>query len=1201
MADTFRVNVVLADRSWVLEQVSRELERRLPSVGLSMEPDRSADINYYVTYSAYRPGIGGRQAGFFTHIEERSPDAVRRFFEVARSVDAAVAMAERYAQPLRDAGVEDVRLICPGIDLDRFRPVVRIGVVGRTYHTGRKGEDLIRAVMDEPHVEWHFTGAGWPGPARMLADDEVPAFYRTIDYLLVPSYYEGGPMPVLEALASGVEVIAPDVGFAGDYPHIPFALGDAADLRRVLRELVEIRLARRRSVADRTWDAWAEGHDRLFHDLMRRPPRAAMAPTDRSRQHAGASGRRRARVLVTTPGRTAGQPRSFDDRWPVDLASQLAAHGVDVALAATDRPDPRGFDLVHVVGGAVGAMREHLRHLRRYDVPVVLSPGAIADASAHWAERALAPICHAGATDASIDATIAQARSTLPDLRAAVGQLLSDEGLLAGSAVREAIALSNHLVLSSEEETVGLNRIGALLRPFSLVHEGVDTTSIAGGSGSAVRAHLDGRDYVLAAGAIVPANNHLLLARALRDTPIDLVLAGEVPDPACARAIARQGGRVHVLPELARTPEDLAAAIAGARVVALPVWGRPCRQVSLAAAAAGLPLVLSDRLGEREYFGPLARYVDPFDPAAIRAAVLAAWDEGAGAIARAWIDSALTLDHEARQLADAYARALESSDRERPLADAIRPEPRRLDIDPGQPLPVPAATFDALVVREGLERMRLDDARGCLAECARVLRPGGRIEIRAEDVEYTCRRHADWMPDEEQLVWLLHGAGFTHVERHEPFDRLQFRARRAAMLPAAVPAAGPAPAAPEPVTPHTARPERPAQAPGPPILWDGPIVAAGADADPRHALLRGLLRAGVLVRLLPREESKVVERALDADPDAWLWRRALRRRFPGGVCLHVYGPADAMAGPSIAARSARDVFDAHVALVSVPAGSRPAGWRHLLDDADEVWVSSARERRTLVDLGVEDDKVRVIPRSPKPADSAGAPGSTEVQWIVQRVAVLAPVAETSTLDDYEQGVRLWRRRQRRRSLPHFQRAAATNGNALVRADAWFHLGQHAIDEGRTDEAIAAFSRCLAEQPDHAGARARRSLLRGRTLEAAGDLTGAVEAYRDAHGAEPQWLQGAYALASVLERRHAYDEAARLFDQVARTGRRAALRGGAHFHLATIHDAAGAPDVARRHLESCLIEIPQHAAAAKLLADISAREAEPIAAAGRPRR
>jgi glycosyltransferase involved in cell wall biosynthesis len=79
-------------------------------------------------------------------------------------------------------------------------------------------------------------------------------------------------MCVLEALACGREVIAPPVGFVPGYPHIEYKTGDAADLRRVLLTLLEKRRALADFVKERTWEAWAAGHDRLFRAMLQASP-----------------------------------------------------------------------------------------------------------------------------------------------------------------------------------------------------------------------------------------------------------------------------------------------------------------------------------------------------------------------------------------------------------------------------------------------------------------------------------------------------------------------------------------------------------------------------------------------------------------------------------------------------------------------------------------------------------------------------------------------------------------------------------------------------------------------------------------------------------------------------------------------------------------------------------------------------------------
>lgn len=263
------VHIKSSDPGWILERMTQALAQRLPYVTTSNRTNPSAAIQYYLNYTEHLGRVSPIELASFTHVDELMPEMKARYFQVAREVDVAVCMAERYAAELRALGLREVHVIRPGVDLERFTPRLKVGVVGRTYACGRKGEALVAEVLDTPGIEWHFTGSGWPLASRALTEAEMPAFYREMDYILVPSLYEGGPMCVIEALACGTRVIAPPVGWVTDFPHVAFRTGDAADLRRVLDAAVGEKLALRRSVEDVTWDNFAAAHHRLFHVLYR--------------------------------------------------------------------------------------------------------------------------------------------------------------------------------------------------------------------------------------------------------------------------------------------------------------------------------------------------------------------------------------------------------------------------------------------------------------------------------------------------------------------------------------------------------------------------------------------------------------------------------------------------------------------------------------------------------------------------------------------------------------------------------------------------------------------------------------------------------------------------------------------------------------------------------------------------------------------
>src|SRR5690606_39147913 len=167
-----------------------------------------------------------------------------------RNYDYHVGMSEQTVQLLRRYGAKDPVLIKPGTD---YRKEVVFGVVGRTYNTGRKNERLVSRMKDAGFkvIAW---GEGWP--CEIVSNDpaKLPEFYKSIDYLVVTSTNEGGPMPVLEALALGTPVIAPDVGWCWEYPVIRYEKGNWESLRSVLRGLS----------APQTWEEWRTAHRELF-------------------------------------------------------------------------------------------------------------------------------------------------------------------------------------------------------------------------------------------------------------------------------------------------------------------------------------------------------------------------------------------------------------------------------------------------------------------------------------------------------------------------------------------------------------------------------------------------------------------------------------------------------------------------------------------------------------------------------------------------------------------------------------------------------------------------------------------------------------------------------------------------------------------------------------------------------------------------
>lgn len=216
-------------------------------------------INYYINYAVLRRKSAKLDAAWFTHPEENG-----LFWETRNNVDLALCNCDQYRDALRQMGTR-AETVIPGVD-PSFRPKLILGFVGRFHDYGfRKGSDLLQKVIKLNFVELRLTDG-------KLSSDELPDFYRKLDYVLITSRYEGGPMCLLEALACGKKVICPlNIGFADKFQPgiIPYKCGDAQSLITLLHSLYEERLRIATLARTFTWDRWALEHIKHFSSLIK--------------------------------------------------------------------------------------------------------------------------------------------------------------------------------------------------------------------------------------------------------------------------------------------------------------------------------------------------------------------------------------------------------------------------------------------------------------------------------------------------------------------------------------------------------------------------------------------------------------------------------------------------------------------------------------------------------------------------------------------------------------------------------------------------------------------------------------------------------------------------------------------------------------------------------------------------------------------
>lgn len=256
-----RVKIVTERPGWILHRIARAIADRLDYVRINPRWGRF-DVVYFMPNYEFRKVAGAKTTALFTHREDGVVAKERVWDHCVANVDCCLALSPRYRDLLLSQGAKRVEYIAPGLDLDLFTPRLRVGFIGRRYHsTGRKGEALLDRVAELDFVDLRRTGG-------KLSARRMPDFYRGLDVVLITSLREGLPMCLLEGLATGVPVVTTDVGMVREFSEgVTIFDGTFGALEAILRARFEERLALRRQVEHLTWDALADAYDRLFRNL----------------------------------------------------------------------------------------------------------------------------------------------------------------------------------------------------------------------------------------------------------------------------------------------------------------------------------------------------------------------------------------------------------------------------------------------------------------------------------------------------------------------------------------------------------------------------------------------------------------------------------------------------------------------------------------------------------------------------------------------------------------------------------------------------------------------------------------------------------------------------------------------------------------------------------------------------------------------
>ncbi|MFB6227482.1 MAG: glycosyltransferase family 4 protein [Halobacteriales archaeon] len=231
------------------------------------------------------------QALLYRHMERK----------ICRKADAIVSISPNVRDDILLVGtVEDKLIDIPnGVDIERFSPVEDSYNEFTVHFQGRlvemKNPGLLVEAAYSSEENWRLL-IGGDGPLReklearvgeygledrvefigYVPDKELPERYARADVFALPSDYEGMPLTVLEAAASGTAILASpraatdfvtdEMGVVVD-PDADAIAGALDELARDPDRVARMGKAARDRVEDYSWAAIAEQYESLYEDL----------------------------------------------------------------------------------------------------------------------------------------------------------------------------------------------------------------------------------------------------------------------------------------------------------------------------------------------------------------------------------------------------------------------------------------------------------------------------------------------------------------------------------------------------------------------------------------------------------------------------------------------------------------------------------------------------------------------------------------------------------------------------------------------------------------------------------------------------------------------------------------------------------------------------------------------------------------------
>lgn len=279
------------NKGWILEAICREVATRLKGSS-HIEYHRTSSRhtalpsaqNYFFSHYLHYLSLidydfkGAKKLIWYTHPRSTDMDD-SELAQAFNKADAIFFHSKTFAEHFIRLGLKPEKsfVVLGAADPEIFYPHERtgkgkIGFVSSYYE--RKNPDLIYALVKAmKHREFILVGKDWekyphfndmqkcPNFSYVTPSyQEYPAYYDSMDVFVSPSYLEGGPIPLVEAMMANVVPVASNTGFSTDlishnmngYIFDPY--GPVEDVITLIEQAFKLPTDVRATVEHLTWD-----------------------------------------------------------------------------------------------------------------------------------------------------------------------------------------------------------------------------------------------------------------------------------------------------------------------------------------------------------------------------------------------------------------------------------------------------------------------------------------------------------------------------------------------------------------------------------------------------------------------------------------------------------------------------------------------------------------------------------------------------------------------------------------------------------------------------------------------------------------------------------------------------------------------------------------------------------------------------------